>query len=531
MPVWRTLTHNGVAFPDPYIPRGLSVRVSGQEVKLSPLAEEMAYQFAKKKDTPYVQDPVFVANFMKYFAKQLAPTVSKQAKFTDFDFSQFYRLADEEKRDKETMTKEAKKSLAASRKEKREKLRELYGKALLDGKEIEVANWMAEPPGLFMGRGAHPLRGSWKPRVLPSDVTLNLGEDAPKPLGDWGEVVHDHESIWIARWIDKLTEKEKYVWPHESSDIQQSRNKEKYDKALRIGERLPKLQAAIRKKMEDRDEKVRKIATVCCLIDEVGMRVGDEKDEDEADTVGATTLRVEHIKRLDDQAIEFDFLGKDSVRWIKTMANPDPALVKNMGKFMSGKKPDKEIFDGISSTHVNAFLSGIVDGLSAKVFRTYHATKTVEESLASKEVTKDDDFEKLRHAKLANLDAAIYCNHKRTIPKTWEASLEKKKQKLAEYKAAGKAERVKKLEMDINLTERTKEYNLNTSMKNYIDPRIYKAWCDYVGLDWNKLYSKSLQRKFSWVAQSKRTWPDQKQAGTAPVQNSDGPQPSQRSGA
>ena len=531
MPVWRTLTHNGVAFPDPYIPRGLSVRVSGQEVKLSPLAEEMAYQFAKKKDTPYVQDPVFVANFMKYFAKQLAPTVSKQAKFTDFDFSQFYRLADEEKRDKETMTKEAKKSLAASRKEKREKLRELYGKALLDGKEIEVANWMAEPPGLFMGRGAHPLRGSWKPRVLPSDVTLNLGEDAPKPLGDWGEVVHDHESIWIARWIDKLTEKEKYVWPHESSDIQQSRNKEKYDKALRIGERLPKLQAAIRKKMEDRDEKVRKIATVCCLIDEVGMRVGDEKDEDEADTVGATTLRVEHIKRLDDQAIEFDFLGKDSVRWIKTMANPDPALVKNMGKFMSGKKPDKEIFDGISSTHVNAFLSGIVDGLSAKVFRTYHATKTVEESLASKEVTKDDDFEKLRHAKLANLDAAIYCNHKRTIPKTWEASLEKKKQKLAEYKAAGKAERVKKLEMDIDLTERTKEYNLNTSMKNYIDPRIYKAWCDYVGLDWNKLYSKSLQRKFSWVAQSKRTWPDQKQAGTAPVQNSDGPQPSQRSGA
>jgi len=67
MPVWRTLTHNGVAFPDPYLPRGLSVRVSGQEVKLSPLAEEMAYQFAKKKDTPYVLDAVFVANFMKYF--------------------------------------------------------------------------------------------------------------------------------------------------------------------------------------------------------------------------------------------------------------------------------------------------------------------------------------------------------------------------------------------------------------------------------------------------------------------------------
>jgi DNA topoisomerase I len=519
MPVWRTLSHNGVAFPDPYIPRGLAMRVLGQEVKLSPLAEEMAYQFAKKKDTPYVQDPVFVANFMKYFLEQLPPTVSKQAKFQDCDLSQFYGEVDREKKDKETMTKEAKKSLAASRKEKREALRARYGKAILDGKEIELANYMVEPPGLFMGRGAHPLRGSWKPRVSPSEVTLNLGEDASKPPGDWGEVVHDHESIWIARWIDKLTEKEKYVWPHESSDIQQSRNKEKYDKALRIGERLPKLQAAIRKKMDDRDEKTRKIATVCCLIDEVGMRVGDEKDEDEADTVGATTLRVEHIKRLDDQAIEFDFLGKDSVRWVKTMHAPDPALVRNMRKFMAGKRPDKEIFDGVTSSHANAFLSGIIDGLSAKVFRTFHATKTVEESLAAKVVSKADDFEKLRAAKLANLDAAVYCNHKRTIPKTWEASLEKKKQKLAEYKAAGKEERVRKMQMEIDLTERTKEYNLNTSMKNYIDPRIYKAWCDYVGLDWNKLYSKSLQKKFSWVAQSKRAWPGAKPAAEAPVQS------------
>src|SRR5712692_9393820 len=143
MAVWRTLAHNGIAFPDPYLPKGLSTRVLGQEVKLSLIAEEMAYQFAKKKDTPYVQDPVFVANFMKYFVKELPQSVPKQATFKDFDFSQFYRLVDEEKKDKETMTKEAKKSLAVSRKEKREKLREAYGKAILDGKDIEVANWMA----------------------------------------------------------------------------------------------------------------------------------------------------------------------------------------------------------------------------------------------------------------------------------------------------------------------------------------------------------------------------------------------------
>ncbi len=519
MPVWRTLRHNGVVFPDPYVPKGLSVRLSGQELKLSLLAEEMAYQFAKKKDTPYVQDPVFRANFMKYFTKELPPPATKNTKFEDIDFSQFYRLVDQEKMQKETMTKEGKKALAASRKEKREALRAKYGKAVLDGKEIELANYMVEPPGMFMGRGAHPLRGSWKPRVDAPDVTLNLDKDAPVPPGGF-QVAHDDESIWIARWIDKLTAKEKYVWPHESSDIQQSRNVEKYDKALKVGQKLPSLQKRMREKMGDKEEKVRKLATVCYLIDEVGMRVGDEKDEDEADTVGATTLRVEHIKRLDDQAIEFDFLGKDSVRWLKTLKNPDPSLVKNMKEFMNGKRPDKEIFDGITSSNVNAFLSDLVPNLtvSAKVFRTYHATKTVEEALKSKDMRTTPDLEKLYFAKEANLAAAKYCNHKRTIPKTWEESLKKKEQKLEEYKAKGKEAMADKVQKDIELTKETKEYNLNTSMKNYIDPRVYKSWCDYVGLDWEKLYSKSLQRKFSWVAQSRKTWPLDKQAATAPVQ-------------
>jgi len=42
------------------------------------------------------------------------------------------------------------------------------------------------------------------------------------------------------------------------------------------------------------------------------MWVGDEKDPDEEDTVGATTLRKEHIK-LTENTSEFDFLGKDGV--------------------------------------------------------------------------------------------------------------------------------------------------------------------------------------------------------------------------
>lgn len=54
---------------------------------------------------------------------------------------------------------------------------------------------------------------------------------------------------------------------------------------------------------------------------QLALRAGNEKEEGEtADTVGCCSLRVEHIKlysKLDDQeyVVEFDFLGKDSIRY------------------------------------------------------------------------------------------------------------------------------------------------------------------------------------------------------------------------
>jgi DNA topoisomerase-1 len=489
--------------------KGVGVVIRGQVVSLSPIADEMAYNFAKKKDTPYVRDPVFVENFMKYFAKEL-PTEFRGVKYSEIDFSRFYSLVDQEKRTKEAMTKDEKKSLAASRKVRKEEMKGKYGKANIDGKEVEIANWLAEPPGLFMGRGFHPLRGSWKPRVEPSQVTLNLDASAPRPEGWAGSIVHDRESIWIAKWTDKLTDKEKYVWPHESSEIQQSRNREKYDKALRIGGQLEKLRRVILKAMSSKDARVAKTATVCYLIDRIGMRVGDEKDEDEADTVGATTLRVEHIK-IGEKSVEFDFLGKDSVRWTKVINDPGPILLQNLRKFTAGKKPGDEVFDVVTSSMVNQFLSRVVPGASAKVFRTYHASVVTEKSLRSRDVRTGDELEKLYFAKEANLAAAIFCNHKRTPPKNWDESLKKKEQKLEEYKAKGREGMVRKMSMNVEFTKKTKDYNLNTSLKNYIDPRIYKSWSEYAGLDWGKLYTTAMQRKFSWVARSRRPWSEEQE--------------------
>ena len=271
---WTTLSHNGVCLPDPYEPEGLSVVVNGSRIQLSPLAEEMAYNLAKKKDTPYILDPVFRSNFMADFVQQL-PDGHRTAKYEDVDFSELFSKVDREKAAKEVMSKEAKKSLAAERKTRGEALKAKYGYVTMDGKNVEMANYMVEPPGLFMGRGRHPLRGRWKPRVTQHDVVLNLGEGVAVP-GDWGAVVRDHSSMWMAKWIDKLTGKVKYGWLHESSHIQQSRSRAKYDNAAKVGANLRKIEGRIERELSSKDEKRRQVATVCYSIHSLGMRVGDE---------------------------------------------------------------------------------------------------------------------------------------------------------------------------------------------------------------------------------------------------------------
>lgn len=547
---WKTLQHNGILFPPAYEIQGIKIKIKGETIDLNLNQEEMVYQWAKKKDTPYAQDKIFQKNFTEDFRKTLNSKFNKTS-YEDIDFSEAFKIVDKEKDLKEMMTKEEKKALAAKRKEIREEMKSKYGIAIMDGQEVEVANYMAEPPGIFIGRGEHPLRGKWKPRVTPKDVILNLGKEAKSPEGSWGKIIHDRDSMWLASWMDYLTQKRKYVWLADTAGLKQDRDKEKYEKAVKLAKEIDKIKNKIVEDMKNEDSKISRISTVCYLIYRTAMRVGDEKDPDEADTVGATTLRKEHIK-ITPNTIEFDFLGKDSVRWQETIKaeGHDKQFQENLKKLIEKKKPKDEIFEGITSRHVNAYYSSIVKGLTAKVFRTYLATTVVKEYLIQHDDIKNKTVnEKTYHAKLANLEAAIMCNHKRTIPKTFEQSLEKKRETLkkvekdqtwkktqdtlkkvesstpkTETQKKNKEKRIKtlneqikkqkkkhkerleKLKLQIDLSERTRDYNLGTSLRNYIDPRVFKAWTDEVGAEWEKLYTSALQKKFLWVKNENIEW-------------------------
>src|ERR687889_965627 len=540
---WNTLEHRGVAFPPEYQPRGIGITIRGERFILNRDQEELVYAWAKKKNTHYIEDPVFQINFLNDLRMLLPDRFQNIDTIKDIDFSEAFRLVDRDNVLKEAeidriknLPREEKRKISLERKQERERLKSIYGKAIVDGIEVEIANWLVEPPGLFMGRGQHPLRGKWKPRVRAQDVILNLGEDASVPEGAWKNIVHDHSSTWLATWIEKLTGKRKYVCLHDSAVLRQSNDKEKYDKAKKLEKYIGKVQKQIiRIMLNSNNINQKKVATVCYLIFKLAMRVGDEKDPDEADTVGASTLRVEHInfpEKDGKQLIEFNFLGKDSVPWQKTLVvnSPDTqGLYKNLKLFMNKKESNSQIFDRITSSKVNIFLRNVdpknVPGLTAKVFRTYIATKTVKEELSDPKIRVDKnspEVEKIYVMKMANLKAAITCNHKKGIdPKNpasrkalekFEEALRNKEESIKRIRsdiAAKKwkteiqkkrlEDRLVKLQMHLKLQKETRDYNLGTSLRNYIDPRVMRAWLNYVQLDWRKIYTTTLQRKFKWV--------------------------------
>ena len=542
---WTELEHNGVAFPPDHVQRGINIKILGEVYFLNREQEELIYAWAKKKDTHYVRDPVFQSNFLSDFKKAIPDRFKSVQKIVDIDMSEAFSLVDKEASIKEaekirikSLPRAEKKRISQDKKLEKERLKSIYGKAKIDGIEVEVANWLVEPPGIFMGRGLHPLRGRWKPRITAKDVILNLDEDASVPEGPWKAIVHDHNSTWLASWIENLTGKRKYVWLHDSSYLRQDNDKAKYDTAKKLENYIFDIEKEIVKQMSHtKDTTKRKVATVCYLIYKLAMRVGDEKDPDEADTIGASTLRVEHLKFpvINDKIqIEFNFLGKDSVPWQKTLeiSSPDTrALYENLLFYMKGKDRTDEIFEDITSAKVNIFLRSLdkdnLPNLTAKVFRTYIATAIVKKHLSApilKLNKNESEFKKIYVGKIANLQAAITCNHKKGIDpknpaskKSWEKfeqSVTNKKEKIKQIKLElkekmwkteiqkfKKEQRLEKLEFQLRLQQETKDYNLGTSLRNYIDPRVFKSWCDYVNLDWTKIYTSTLQRKFKWIEQ------------------------------
>ncbi len=94
--------------------------------------------------------------------------------------------------------------------------------------------------------------------------------------------------------------------------------------------------------------------------------------------------------------VEFDFLGKDSIRYNNSVA-VEKRVYKNVQLFMDNKKGSDDLFDRLNTSILNEYLNGLMPGLTAKVFRTYNASITLQQQLDELTDETDNVPAKVRH--------------------------------------------------------------------------------------------------------------------------------------
>lgn len=434
---WETLEHNGVVFPPPYepLPKSVKMRYDGSPVTLAPGAEEVAgFYGSMLNSTHNVENPTFNKNFFNDFKTVLEETGHakdkdgnkiKITKFEKCDFKPIFEHFDSERQKKKLVPAAEKKAIKAAKDE----VEAPYMHCLWDGRKQKVGNFRVEPPGLFRGRGEHPKTGHVKQRVQPEQVTINIGEDAMVPAPPeghrWKDIKHDNEGTWLAMWQENINGNYKYVMLAANSDVKGQSDYKKFEKARELKKHIDRIRKDYQKNLRSEMMADRQLATAVYLIDQFALRAGNEKGDDEADTVGCCSLKFEHVTLEPPNKVIFDFLGKDSIRFHEEF-NVDQQVFKNLKIFKKApKKAGDEIFDRLTTSALNKHLGNYMQGLTAKVFRTYNASWTMANLLRDMKNVSGTIPEKVKEYNDANRKVAILCNHKRTVAAGHAGQMEK----------------------------------------------------------------------------------------------------------
>ncbi|CEJ94990.1 Putative DNA topoisomerase 1 [[Torrubiella] hemipterigena] len=471
---WQTLEHNGVLFAPEYepLPKSAKLNYDGQPVNISLEAEEIATFWCAmmtQASSHHLDNPVFRNNFFHDFSevvKKEGARNNKGEKVTikSLDKCDFTKIFDAwNTRTEANKAKNLSKEEKEKAKAKKDELEAPYLHCLWDGRKQRVGNFRVEPPSLFRGRGEHPKTGRVKTRVWPEQITINIGKHAKVPTPPaghkWKAVQHDQRATWLAMWQENINGAYKYVMLGAASDVKGQSDFKKFEKARALKKHIDKIRRDYTKELKSEVMADRQRATAMYLIDKLALRAGNEKDtENEADTVGCCSLKYEHISLEPPNKVTFDFLGKDSIRYNET-ALVEPQVFKNLKLFKKAPKSDgDDLFDRLTTSQLNKHLNSYMQGLTAKVFRTYNASWTMSNLL--KELGKDPRSkgtiaEKVKLYNDCNRKVAILCNHKRTVGASHDQQMQKMGDRIKGLRY--QQWRTKKMMLDIDPTQKKKK--------------------------------------------------------------------------
>nr|CAG4639840.1 EOG090X0296 [Daphnia pulex]SVE84742.1 EOG090X0296 [Daphnia pulex] len=524
------------------------------EVKNEPLSEDDDVPLASRSFSQTSQDsedddqPLAfrqkVKTEVKPEVKAEKPVKRKAEDLDDDDFSASKKKTKKVKEEKKEKKEKANKKPATpngspTKRAKKEKEEEETWKWWEEEKHEDGVKWKSlEHKGPVFATQYEPLPGNVKFKYNGQEMKLST---AAEEVGSFYAAMLDHDYVtkdvfnknFFKDWRKFMTHSEKeiitdlkkcdftYMLTYFKAKSEERKNRTKEEKLQlkteneemvkeygwciidghkqRIGnfkieppDSVDKIRETYKEDWKSKEMKIRQRSVALYFIDKLALRAGNEKDEDQADTVGACSLRVEHISLHEQKegkqcVVVFDFLGKDSIRYYNEVP-VEKRVFKNLQIFMENKKPGDDLFDRLNILAYNR----------------------------------------------ANRAVAILCNHQRAVPKTFAKSMEnlqvkitakreaiedaeksfkdlkkeaKKTGSAAAKIAAGKKEKqveklkeqLMKLEVQATDREENKEIALGTSKLNYLDPRISVAWCKKNDVPIEKIYNKTQREKFQWA--------------------------------
>ncbi len=168
------------------------------------------------------------------------------------------------------------------------------------------------------------------------------------------------------------------------------RDQEKFDEMLAFARALPRVREVAAEHVRGRRlTRERVLAGAVRLLDRGFFRIGGESYAEENETYGLATMKKQHARLLDGNAIRFDYVAKGSKQYARSIVDPEVFQLVAALKRRRGGSDELLAYRrnggwaDVRSGDINEYIKDITGAdFSAKDFRTWNATVLAAVALA-----------------------------------------------------------------------------------------------------------------------------------------------------
>ncbi len=203
----------------------------------------------------------------------------------------------------------------------------------------------------------------------------------------------------------------------------EKRDRMKFDRVLSAARKLPAARRKIARDLALEGMPLERANSVAVRLLDLGyFRIGSDIYAETNGSFGLTTLEKRHVRKQRDRLV-FRFTGKSGIEHTVEIDDPEVLAALESLRRRRGGSPRLLAYQlqrrwrDLDSSSVNTYLSGHLEELTAKDFRTWHATVLAAAALAASDEPGDTKRSRQRAVKTAVVEVSEYLGNTPTIAK------------------------------------------------------------------------------------------------------------------